>query len=413
MTSRTVREALRHARSRGVVVSGRGQQLRSAVVPARSTTPAINVGGTTEHGCLGSYSNHGTGMDIVAPGGGFDAALHRRALPPGGRIPAATSRGELQAPARPSARRAAAATRHLVGGAARHRHRRAGARLGRARTEPDAARGRAPPRAHRARPRQARPRPLLRPARRDRATPPAAIGAASVVRMMSTEQGAWCETLFGTEPSRKRFAPVMPLLPTTMRSEPRSSATSRIASAGSPCAAKTSTRHARRVDVSAARERGLDVLAGVDDPVQVLGHDVDSRNRAPSRARTRRRARCARRSAARARSPGRTASRAVSDPSMPTTIELEHGARSYAAAPARARRFSTASMAAMMMPARTQTTTITCITIQMGCTQPSLKGSDPFRSGATFAVALRSDYLKGSDPFTPWRAARAPRRSRS
>ena len=52
--------------------------------------------------------------------------------------------------------------------------------------------------------------------------------------MISTEQGAWCETLFGTDPSRKRLAPVMPLLPTTIRSAPRSSATSRIASAGSP-----------------------------------------------------------------------------------------------------------------------------------------------------------------------------------
>ncbi len=55
-----------------------------------------------------------------------------------------------------------------------------------------------------------------------------------VVRMISTEQGAWWETLFGTEPSRKRFAPVMPLLPTMIRSLPCSSATSRIASAGSP-----------------------------------------------------------------------------------------------------------------------------------------------------------------------------------
>ena len=52
--------------------------------------------------------------------------------------------------------------------------------------------------------------------------------------MISTLQGAWWLTLLGTEPSRKRLAPVMPLLPTTMRSAPRSSATSRMASAGSP-----------------------------------------------------------------------------------------------------------------------------------------------------------------------------------
>ena len=37
---------------------------------------------------------------------------------------------------------------------------------------------------------------------------------------MITEQGEWCYTLFGTEPSRNRLAPVMPLLPTTIRSAP-------------------------------------------------------------------------------------------------------------------------------------------------------------------------------------------------
>ena len=127
----------------------------------------------------------------------------------------------------------AALPRHLDRRAAGRRRRRARARLGRARRRPDARRGRAPPRAHRARPRPARPRPLLRRrARRrrrgDAPRPP------HTVRMISTEQGAWWETLLGTEPSRKRLAPVMPLLPTTMRSLPRSSATSRIASAGSP-----------------------------------------------------------------------------------------------------------------------------------------------------------------------------------
>ena len=58
--------------------------------------------------------------------------------------------------------------------------------------------------------------------------------AVQLVRMISTLQGAWWLILLGTEPSRKRLAPVMPLLPTTMRSAPRSSATSRMASAGSP-----------------------------------------------------------------------------------------------------------------------------------------------------------------------------------
>ena len=35
----------------------------------------IAVGATTEHGCLASYSNFGTGVTIVAPGGGPDANL--------------------------------------------------------------------------------------------------------------------------------------------------------------------------------------------------------------------------------------------------------------------------------------------------------------------------------------------------
>src|SRR4029450_14126509 len=59
-------------------------------------------------------------------------------------------------------------------------------------------------------------------------------GAAYVVLTIQTSQGAWCEILFGTLPSRKRRAPVMPLLPTRTRSALVSSATSKIASAGSP-----------------------------------------------------------------------------------------------------------------------------------------------------------------------------------
>ena len=50
--------------------------LGDARVPGkRYDTLALNVGGTTEHGCLGSYSNHGPGVDVVAPGGGADADL--------------------------------------------------------------------------------------------------------------------------------------------------------------------------------------------------------------------------------------------------------------------------------------------------------------------------------------------------
>ena len=60
------------------------------------------------------------------------------------------------------------------------------------------------------------------------------VAAAQVVRTTSTEHGAWWETLFGTEPSRNRLAPVIPLLPTTIRSARLSSAMSMIASAASP-----------------------------------------------------------------------------------------------------------------------------------------------------------------------------------
>ena len=35
----------------------------------------ISVGATTEHVCQADYSNDGRGLDIVAPGGGADAAI--------------------------------------------------------------------------------------------------------------------------------------------------------------------------------------------------------------------------------------------------------------------------------------------------------------------------------------------------
>ncbi|HEV7808062.1 MAG TPA: S8 family serine peptidase [Solirubrobacteraceae bacterium] len=76
MSSRTVRSALVAARSAGVVVvSATGNSFDREVPGERYDTLAINVGGTTEHGCLGGYSNHGPGMDLVAPGGGVDAPL--------------------------------------------------------------------------------------------------------------------------------------------------------------------------------------------------------------------------------------------------------------------------------------------------------------------------------------------------
>ena len=77
-SSKSVRSALADARrARVVVVSAAGNSSDPNVPAKRYDTLAINVGGTTEHGCLGDYSNHGPGLDVVAPGGGADADVPR------------------------------------------------------------------------------------------------------------------------------------------------------------------------------------------------------------------------------------------------------------------------------------------------------------------------------------------------
>ena len=71
-----IRSALKFAASRNAVVVGATGNSAATNVP--STTVGwsiIQVGGTTEHGCLGDYSNHGPGMDLVAPGGGRDGIV--------------------------------------------------------------------------------------------------------------------------------------------------------------------------------------------------------------------------------------------------------------------------------------------------------------------------------------------------
>ena len=67
-----VDEALHEAYERGVVtVASVGNLGSESCVSAPATGPrVIGVGGTTEGGCLGNYSLAGTGVDIVAPGGG-------------------------------------------------------------------------------------------------------------------------------------------------------------------------------------------------------------------------------------------------------------------------------------------------------------------------------------------------------
>lgn len=68
--------ALSYAHDHGVVVvasSGNEAEDRMAY-PARDPT-VISVGATTRDRCLAEYSNIGSGLDLVAPGGGSDASL--------------------------------------------------------------------------------------------------------------------------------------------------------------------------------------------------------------------------------------------------------------------------------------------------------------------------------------------------
>jgi serine protease len=68
-----VDEALRQAYRQGVIAVGSIGNLGSeACVSPPATGPhVIGVGGSTEGGCLGSYSLPGKGVDVIAPGGGF------------------------------------------------------------------------------------------------------------------------------------------------------------------------------------------------------------------------------------------------------------------------------------------------------------------------------------------------------
>jgi serine protease len=68
--------ALRQAnRSDVVLVAAAGNTEDTRVAYPARAKHTIAVGATTEHGCLAEYSNTGSGLDLVAPGGGADAAI--------------------------------------------------------------------------------------------------------------------------------------------------------------------------------------------------------------------------------------------------------------------------------------------------------------------------------------------------
>ena len=69
-------EALRYAHRHDVlVVAAAGNEGHAAVAYPARAPDVVSVGATTEHGCLAAYSNDGSGLTLVAPGGGPDAAL--------------------------------------------------------------------------------------------------------------------------------------------------------------------------------------------------------------------------------------------------------------------------------------------------------------------------------------------------
>jgi serine protease len=71
-----IRDAARYAAAHKVlVVAAAGNSASPDVPSTRLGSDILYVGGSTEHGCLGDYSNFGHGMDLVAPGGGADAQI--------------------------------------------------------------------------------------------------------------------------------------------------------------------------------------------------------------------------------------------------------------------------------------------------------------------------------------------------
>src|SRR3954471_10770964 len=73
--------ALRYAtRKRVTLVAASGNEGISKVAYPARYSDVISVGASTYNGCLADYSNAGSGLDLVAPGGGQDAPFRGNAL---------------------------------------------------------------------------------------------------------------------------------------------------------------------------------------------------------------------------------------------------------------------------------------------------------------------------------------------
>jgi serine protease len=76
--------AVKRARAKSVVIAAAaGNGGRSTVSYPARLPGVISVGATTDHACLAKYSNTGPGLDLVAPGGGDDAARTDPGCQPG------------------------------------------------------------------------------------------------------------------------------------------------------------------------------------------------------------------------------------------------------------------------------------------------------------------------------------------
>jgi serine protease len=73
---REIGRAVRYARRKGVLIVGAAGNTGATHVDYPAALPGVvSVGGVTDDDCLATYSNTGSGLDIVAPGGGDDAGL--------------------------------------------------------------------------------------------------------------------------------------------------------------------------------------------------------------------------------------------------------------------------------------------------------------------------------------------------